>query len=145
MFCLIGIVETAVAFSRQVYLYLGCARASKVLHDDLLLHVMRSPMSFFDTTPIGRIVNRFSSDLDLADETLPKEITDFLWCLVEMVSTVVLISYATPIFIAVIVGLIVVFSLIVVYYIGSSRQLKRLESISKVRFTNSAFFYFLLN
>lgn len=38
-------------------------------------------------TPIGRIANRFSSDLDVADETMPQQITDFLWCLVSVLST----------------------------------------------------------
>jgi ABC-type multidrug transport system fused ATPase/permease subunit len=35
-------------------------RASRLLHDGMLACVLHSPMSFFDTTPLGRIVNRFS-------------------------------------------------------------------------------------
>ncbi len=131
VFAGVGVAETAVAFTRQVLLYLGCARASRVLHHRLLRRVLRSPMSFFDTTPSGRIANRVSADLDVADESLPPEITDFLWCTVELISTVIIISYATPTFVAVVAFLAATFALLVYYYIGTSRQLRRLESISR--------------
>ncbi len=131
VFAAIGITETLIAYSRQVFLYLGCARASRILHHRLLHHILRSPMSFFDTTPVGRIANRLSSDLDVADESLPQEITDFLWCAVELISTVILISSVMPPFVGVIAFLAVVFCLIIYYYVGSSRQLKRLESVSR--------------
>ncbi len=131
VFGAIGLTETVVAYSRQVLLYLGCAKASRILHHKLLYHVLRSPMSFFDTTPIGRVTNRFSTDLDIADETLPQEITDFLWCFVEMVSTMIIICTVTPYFIIEITLLMAIFSFIIYYYIGSSRQLKRLESICR--------------
>ena len=44
------------------------------MHKNLLDRVMRSPMSFFDTTPLGRIVNRFAKDIDVCDNTLPTNI-----------------------------------------------------------------------
>ncbi len=115
----------------QVALYLGCARASRVLHHRLLHRVLRAPMSFFDTTPSGRVANRLSADLDSADEALPQEITDFLWCAVELVSTVAVVTYATPAFAAVLLFLGAAFAFLVVYYVGSSRQLKRLEAVSR--------------
>lgn len=39
-------------------------RASSHMHDTVFVKVFRSPMSFFDTTPTGRVLNRFSKDLD---------------------------------------------------------------------------------
>ena len=131
IFCLLGFVETCVAYFRQLLLFLGCAKASKIFHDKLLFHVMRSPMSFFDTTPIGRLANRFSSDLNVLDETMPPEITDFVWCAVEVTFTLILISCVTPYFIGIMLVLLVIFGFVATYYIGTSRQLKRLESISK--------------
>ena len=49
----------------------GCLLASKVLHKKLLYKTLRAPMSFFDTTPLGRIMNRFSKDIDVLDNVLP--------------------------------------------------------------------------
>ena len=60
-------------------------------------------MSFFDTTPVGRIVNRFSKDLDVADNLLPLNIRLWLNSFFQVASTIIVISYSTPIFIAVII------------------------------------------
>lgn len=51
--------------------FIGCLAAAKMMHDALLYFSMRWPMNFFDTTPLGRILNRFSSDVQVIDVTLP--------------------------------------------------------------------------
>nr|CAD7427425.1 unnamed protein product [Timema monikensis] len=80
---------------------LGCWFAAKVLHEALLKGVLRTPLWFFDTTPVGRILGRFSKDVDVLDTSLPQQISDWVYCLYER------------------------------FYVATSRQLKRLESISK--------------
>ena len=49
----------------------GTLDAAVTLHRKLLYQILRSPMVFFDTTPLGRIVNRFSKDIDVVDATIP--------------------------------------------------------------------------
>ena len=74
--------------------------ASKNLHDGLFSNILKAPSSFFDITPVGRILNRFTKDLDNVDNLLPQTINQFLGTLFICISTLVLISYITPIFLA---------------------------------------------
>lgn len=62
-------------------LYLGATRASKVIHAKSVSNLIRNPMSFFDSTPLGRILNRFTADVDEIDEELPSTIHALLNCL----------------------------------------------------------------
>lgn len=59
---------------------LGTLVASQFLHKVMLERILRCPMSFFDTTPIGRIVNRFAKDVDTVDNALPNTIRSALTC-----------------------------------------------------------------
>lgn len=52
--------------------------ASRSMHARMLAAVVRSPMSFFDTTPLGRIVNRFSKDIYNVDETIPRSLRSYI-------------------------------------------------------------------
>jgi len=90
----------------------GSMVASRNLHSGLLSQVMRCPMSFFDTTPLGRIVNRFSKDIDIMDTNIPQFSQNFLITFAPLISTIIVISYSTPIFITVAVPLILIFIVI---------------------------------
>lgn len=52
--------------------YKICMNASKTLHNRMFANVLKAPMSFFDSNPSGRILNRFSKDVGAVDEVLPK-------------------------------------------------------------------------
>lgn len=61
-------------------LYMGGLRAARAMHDQMLATLMRSPMRFFDVTPVGRILNRFSHDVDECDNEFPSVIRGFANC-----------------------------------------------------------------
>ncbi|KAL0104446.1 hypothetical protein PUN28_017289 [Cardiocondyla obscurior] len=115
----------------QTALVIGCLWSSKVLHSELLFSVLRSPLGFFDTTPSGRILNRFGKDIDVIDNVLPPSIRAWLFCLASVIATLVVISYSTPIFIVVILPIGAIYYFIQRFYVATSRQLKRLESVSR--------------
>ena len=62
-------------------IYYGCFAAAVHLHTNLLENMMRWPMHTFDTNPVGRILNRFSKDIDTMDNTLPWNIRSWLMCM----------------------------------------------------------------
>ncbi|UYV60328.1 hypothetical protein LAZ67_1000843 [Cordylochernes scorpioides] len=116
-------------------------RASRVLHSDMLARILHCPMEFFETTPLGRVVNRFSKDVDTVDSTIPHNFRSWLLCTLQVVSILVVISHMTPIFLLVVGPIAIIYYAIQrvlpaavgaqVLYVSTSRQLKRLESITK--------------
>lgn len=109
----------------------GTLTASNVLHNGILKNVLMSPMSFFDTTPLGRIVNRFAKDVDTVDVTIPLTLRSWLSCLLQVISTIIVITIQTPIFLVVVLPISVIYYFIQRFYLSTSRQLKRLESITR--------------
>ncbi|KAG0045022.1 hypothetical protein BGZ83_009725 [Gryganskiella cystojenkinii] len=106
-------------------------RASERLHTDLLNNVLRLPMSFFDTTPVGRIINRFSSDFFSIDEQIPWVFHDMFFCFVAVMGGLLVITVTTPLFLVIVPPIFIIYIFLQSYYIASSRAFKRIESISK--------------
>ena len=84
-------------------------QAARLLHQALLHNKMRSPQSFFDTTPSGRILNRFSKDIYVIDEVLAPTILMLLNSFYNSISTLVVIVASTPVFAVVVVPLAVLY------------------------------------
>jgi ABC-type multidrug transport system fused ATPase/permease subunit len=69
--------------------------AGRKLHWIILIGVLHAPMSFFDTTPIGRIINRFAKDIDAVDTTLPTAFSQSLTTLITVVATLIILIYGS--------------------------------------------------
>lgn len=76
----IDITAVVVLFS-VVTLALGTLRAASAIHSQLLQNILQCSMSFFDTTPVGRIINRFGKDIDILDNSIPVSIRAWINCL----------------------------------------------------------------
>ncbi|KAI9014437.1 P-loop containing nucleoside triphosphate hydrolase protein [Phycomyces nitens] len=116
---------------RYAFLYLGTMNASKKLYAEMLHCVFRAPLRFFDTTPVGRILNRFSKDFETLDSELPIDIANFTIHLVFIVSTLIVVSLALPLFAIpmLIIGGITYF--IGSRYIPATRELRRMISVER--------------
>ena len=86
-------------------------KGAKNLHVLILKNVLRCPMSFFETTPIGRIVNRFSKDVNMIDEGVPKNLKSFISCFMTLIGTVLVISLSTPLFLTMLIPIAILYYL----------------------------------
>uniref|UniRef100_A0A8C7K1H3 ATP binding cassette subfamily C member 12 n=1 Tax=Oncorhynchus kisutch TaxID=8019 RepID=A0A8C7K1H3_ONCKI len=105
--------------------------ASSKLHDTMFRNILNSPMSFFDTTPTGRMVNRFSKDQDEVDTMLPFNMENFLQFCLMVTYTIVTISAVFPPLLIAITLLGAIFTLILYIFQRSIREMKRMENVSR--------------
>ncbi|KAL9928609.1 multidrug-Resistance like Protein 1 isoform 4-T6 [Glossina fuscipes fuscipes] len=126
-----GFGQAIFSYGISLFPYLGALNAATVLHQNLLLNILRMSLQFFDTTPVGRILSRFSKDLESVDQALPIIIDEGIYCAFEVLATIVVISISTPIFLVVIIPIAFLYYFAQRFYVATSRQLMRLESVSR--------------
>lgn len=104
-------------------------KAGKVMLHRAISRVLRAPMSFFDTTPLGRITNRFSKDIDVMDNTLTDAMRMYFITLAMIISVLILIiSYYY--YYAIALGpLFLFFMFSAAFYRSSAREVKRHEAV----------------
>jgi len=118
-------------FVRLLFISICGLRASKRIYNDVLARILRAPMSFFDTTPIGRITNRFSKDMYTVDEVMLTNLRQYLACIINVCTTIIVISSITPIFSICLVPILAFYVTQQKYFTRSYRELKRLDSINR--------------
>ena len=116
---------------RAVIFAFYTVRCSSALHNAMFLSVLRSPMRFFESVPLGRILNRFSKDTDTMDDLLIRMAFDFVQLFLVMLGSLALLIYATYWFAIAVVLALLVFSLLVRRFLPASRYLKRLDAMSR--------------
>ncbi|GMF64453.1 unnamed protein product [[Candida] boidinii] len=132
VYALFGIGSGVATLVRAIVMWSWCSiRGARILHNKLAYAVIRSPMSFFETTPMGRILNRFSQDMSKIDSTLPRVFVAVFNAVVKTFFTFMIIGYNVPLFFVIMLFLSIIYIVYQRYYIVSSRDLKRLVSISK--------------
>ncbi|CAH1791548.1 unnamed protein product [Owenia fusiformis] len=104
--------------------------AAYVIHNKLLAAILKAPVSFFDTTPIGRIINRFSSDLYSIDDSLPFIMNILLAQFYGVIGTIVITCYGLPWFSLLLIPLAIFYYFIQHYYRKTSREVKRITSVT---------------
>ena len=90
---------------------IGCLGASKKLHQNLLFNVLRSPMIFTDTTPKGRILNRFGKDIEEMDSKIPARLSLVYILTEQCLATIIIITMSMPTFAIVLAPIFIGFAL----------------------------------
>ncbi|KAJ8251178.1 hypothetical protein GJAV_G00218150 [Gymnothorax javanicus] len=127
----LGLCQGLSVFFYSISVSFGGILASRYLHQSMLYNVLRSPMSFFERTPSGNLVNRFGKEMDTIDSVIPSIIKMFLGSMFNVLGSCIIILVTTPLVAVVIPPLALFYFFVQRFYVASSRQLKRLESVCR--------------
>ncbi|KAF2740400.1 hypothetical protein EJ04DRAFT_507933 [Polyplosphaeria fusca] len=125
----LGFSQAAFMFAFSIAVSVFGTEAGKVMLHRAIHRVLRAPMSFFDTTPLGRITNRFSKDIDVMDNTLTDAIRMYFMTLAMIISVFILIIAYYYYFAIALGPLFLLFMLSAAYYRASAREVKRHEAV----------------
>ncbi|KAJ1651659.1 hypothetical protein GGF38_005534, partial [Coemansia sp. RSA 25] len=129
---LLGLASSVFAYSQSIILWSACAvRCGRATHRNMLAAVLRSPISFFDTTPLGRVLQRFSKDQTSVDEVIPRTFGAWLQNLVSIMFSLAVIVASMPAFGLMIIPTVLFFFYLKSHFLGTSRMLKRLLSTTR--------------
>ncbi|XP_042486021.1 ABC transporter C family member 2-like [Macadamia integrifolia] len=131
VYALLSFGLVLVTLANSYWLITSSLYAAKRLHDAMLHSILRAPMVFFQTNPIGRIINRFAKDLGDIDRNVAVFGNMFLGQVSQLLSTFVLIGIVSTISLWGILPLLVLFYAAYLYYQSTSREVKRLDSITR--------------
>ncbi|XP_069116551.1 ATP-binding cassette sub-family C member 10-like [Argopecten irradians] len=126
---IIGSLYSLVSLAKEILIAYGSIRMARTMHDQLLSSVLKAPMSFFDVTPIGRILNRFSSDIGIIDDNLGHLINMVSCHVIGIIGTIVMASYMMPWFVVLLIPVAVVNNNIQKLYRHTSREVRRIFSL----------------
>ncbi|KAI9041859.1 P-loop containing nucleoside triphosphate hydrolase protein [Aspergillus affinis] len=127
----ISVAACAVGTLRTLSLAFASLHSSRQMFDDLLAVVLRAPLRWLDTVPLGRILNRFTGDVYMLDWRLAYDLGNLVFKILELVGIIVAGVMVSPV-IMVFAGLLLVVCVqMSSTYLGGVREVKRLESTAK--------------
>ncbi|PVD32870.1 hypothetical protein C0Q70_08317 [Pomacea canaliculata] len=121
---LAGFIATLIVLISGTY-------GGKVLYINMLRNVVHLPMRFFDTNPSGRILNRFSADISSIDQRMAGNVENLLRCILYSLSAIIVNCITTPYFLLAALPLAVLYYLLQRFFRHTSRELQRLDSVTK--------------
>uniref|UniRef100_A0A915IZK5 ABC-type glutathione-S-conjugate transporter n=1 Tax=Romanomermis culicivorax TaxID=13658 RepID=A0A915IZK5_ROMCU len=127
----LGLAQGLFVLLSAVLLAFATMSASRILHLTLVHRIFRAPLSFFDVTPLGRVINRCGKDVDVVDSALSTTIRSWIYCVCSVLTTLTVITITILYFGLVVVPLAIMYYFVLRFYVSTSRQLKRLESVSR--------------
>ena len=116
---------------RYFFVFMGSLRASKKLFENLTYAVLRAPLRWLDTTPVGRTLNRFTADFAAIDSRLGNDIGFLLYHILELVGIIIAGLFVSPIMLLFALLLLLACGWVTGWYLSGAREVKRLESNAK--------------
>ncbi|KAJ3131539.1 hypothetical protein HDU90_008206 [Geranomyces variabilis] len=131
IYATIGGVSLVALLFRIIVVYSGSLRASRTLHNTMLAKLLRAPMRWFDVTPMGQTLNRFSKDTQTIDQEVASFSGEFLANAIAAVAVVILIAVISPTFVLALGPIAIIYRTVAKRYLRTSTELKRLDSITR--------------
>uniref|UniRef100_A0A8C4HXN3 ABC-type glutathione-S-conjugate transporter n=1 Tax=Dicentrarchus labrax TaxID=13489 RepID=A0A8C4HXN3_DICLA len=131
VFGALGFVQGIAIFGTTVAISICGIIASRHLHMELLINVLRSPMSFFECTPSGNLLNRFAKEIDAIDCMVPDGLKMMLSYVFKLMEVCIIVLMATPFAAVIILPLAFLYAFVQSFYVATSCQLRRLEAVSR--------------
>lgn len=127
----LSILSIVLSLSSNAIGQLSGSRARRILHKAMLFNILKCPLKFFETTPVGRIINRFSTDTNVIDKKIAISIQRLVQFLLLCVSAIFVNAIVTPWFLLIAVPICIIYYVVQRFYRCSSRELQRLDSITR--------------
>ncbi|KAL1513419.1 hypothetical protein ABEB36_002836 [Hypothenemus hampei] len=131
IYTILIIVVIILTVGRSLAFYRFCNKASVRLHNNMFYKIVYATMRFFNTNTTGRILNRFSKDMNQVDEMLPMTLLDTLQIALYVLAISVLIATVNPWMLLPTIVILIIFYYIRVVYLATSRDIKRLEALTR--------------
>lgn len=131
IYVLLAVGSALLGTARYYYIFTGSIKASRKIFARLNFIVLRSPLRWLDTVPVGRVLNRFTSDFNSIDTHLAYSLSFGFASFLNLVGVVVAGLFVSPIIIALACVLLVISGYYAVAYLHGARPVKRLESTTK--------------
>ncbi|KAJ2007007.1 hypothetical protein GGI04_001683 [Coemansia thaxteri] len=124
----LSLASACLSTAGLLWAYAGSLQASVALHDGLLQAVVRARPRFLETTPLGRIMARFTRDVQVIDTDIMEIVFHFQQNLVSVLLVLAGITAAVPLFAVVGGGVLVVYAHVAWRFMRAQRECKRLEA-----------------
>ncbi|CAM9399555.1 unnamed protein product, partial [Ectocarpus sp. 12 AP-2014] len=131
VFALLSTAAVVVALSRAILAFFSLVKASHRLHNRMLKRVVRAPVLFFDSNPVGRILNRFTKDMHFMDDLLPMTLYDCVTCSFMVTGNTLIIFFVNPWVVLSLLPALWYFLHLMGFYLKTSREAKRLEAVTR--------------
>ncbi|CAK9265220.1 unnamed protein product [Sphagnum jensenii] len=131
VYAILALCQVSVSLANSFWLVFSSLAAAQRLHNGMLGAMLRAPMSFFHSNPVGRIINRFAKDTGDIDRSVAISANMFLVAIFQLTSTFLLIGFVSTLSLWAILPLLLAFYYAYLYYQSTAREVKRLDSITR--------------
>ncbi|KAL1304033.1 hypothetical protein AAFC00_000471 [Neodothiora populina] len=129
-YLLIAIAQATGFLVLQSFMLVVIYSAGRQMFRDIMKRVSYTTFRYYDVTPVGRLMNRLTSDVGTIDGNISDKFLNVVWQSIAWVSAVVVIASITPIFLIFSMALTIAFVFVFLRFLPTSQSLRRLEMVS---------------